>query len=74
MHTMFGVIRTYGYNVALRTRNALKKGVEFKNGTRKCNGSYTLHFESLPETWILGLESFEPVVTKLNSVQEMFLT
>ena len=42
-----------------------------KKGTKQSYGSCALHFESLPETCIPSMESFEPSVTKLCSGQEM---
>jgi len=38
----------------------------------KSYGSCALHFASLPETCIPSIKSFEPLVTKLCSGQEMF--
>ena len=42
-----------------------------QTGTMQSQSSCALHFESLPETCITSLESFEPMVTKLCSGQEM---
>ena len=76
VHTKFGVIWTYHMlidNVTLRTRNAFKKTKDFnsKNGTRFSYGSCALPSQSLQEICIPSLKSFEPIVTKLCSGQDM---
>jgi len=45
--------------------------VIIKKGTRYSYGFCALHFESLPETCIPSMESFEHMVTKLCSGQDM---
>jgi len=42
-----------------------------KNETRQNYGSCALHFQSLPETCMLTLESFESMLTQLRSGQEL---
>jgi hypothetical protein len=55
----------------LKISNCKNQRGLIKNGTRKSYGSCALHFELLQETCTPSLESFEPMVTKLRSRQEM---